>query len=270
MTEQDDQSDATPKNLATALVERVVDTLVEELIEVIDGLGGKINADQLRSVSNGFKVDAEEHGVLNDFITRLEKIEQSPDTDQLRKNTLDRILIGRVESLFPHKGELGQGRKILSRRALSGLLEIIKQAIGTDRLVPLAAICDRELSAQRGDGTDSVNWSAIHKNQQCNDAVDEMLALFAIFLIDKGNQINWLVEQINHRLTSADAYAYEGGNIETWQLDKNGAQLLLRGLYSIFLVALKRPDGRDKLTENFSEQEIEAVEGILMVLRGSA
>ena len=245
MKNKNDISDTESAVMVATLVASVVDSFVEELIEATEGVGGTIDSQQIQSIAGSFKETAESHSVLKECVERLVKHHRSADAESNREQALERVLIHRIEGVFPTKGDLGQGRQIVSRRALPGLFEAIKMLIGTDQFNTRAEVCNQVLASHRAQGKSTSDWAAIFKNQECDIAVDEVLTLFASHFEKLDDRVNWLIDQINERLAPADKFAYKGGGVSTWVMDKPTVQMILRGLFARFYLRLAEPDGRE-------------------------
>jgi len=266
------QDDTNPKNTPRAikLVTSVVDTFVTELLEVAEGLGGNISSEQIKNIAKGYADSPEGNDLIEVCKAILQKPDDSTEPALKRARPLERILVGRVEGLFPSRGELGKGRQILSRRGLPGLFHIIETLIGVDFFQEQSAICEKVLADFKTSNSNKVDWSKLHKNSECNNAVDMVLGLFAIHIEKMENRNNWIIEQINVRLADAEEYAYEGDLVSTWEIDNSSVQILLRGLYAHFLLKFAEPMGREDLGLQFGEESMVAVEKLLSSLRGAA
>jgi hypothetical protein len=270
MTDKNDKSDAETAELVDSLVVPVVDSFVEELVGIAEGLGGTIDCEQIRNVAESFKDDAKSNSVLKECVKRLAAHQKSVGAESNREQALERILVHRIEGVFPTKGDLGQGRQILSRRALPGLFEAIKLSIGTDQFDTRAKVCAQALASHRAEAKGDTDWSVMYKNQECNNAVDEVLSIFATNLERLDDHVKWMSDQINQRLAPPAEFAHEGDAVNTWRMDNIAAQMILRGLFARFFMKIAEPDGRDSLASQFGDAEITAVEGLLKSLRGSA
>jgi len=251
-------------------VASIVDALVDEIIAVSDGLGGSIDTAQIRNLADSYKDSPASKKALEKCIAQIKASLPQADPKSRRQRVLERVLIGRIEGLFPTTGDLGRGRQVVSRRALPGLFGTIKSLIGPDPFRERSEICDEILARHRADKGDRVDWAAIERSPECNRAVDEVLILFAVQFENRDDRVLWLSERINENLAAADEFLFEGGNVESWKMDKAGAQMLLRGLFASFLLKLSEPDGRSSLIEQFEEDGVTAMERLLESLRGRA
>jgi len=251
-------------------VSSIVDSLVDEIIAVSDGLGGSIDTAQIRNLADSYKDSPASKRAMEKCIAQIRANLPQADPKSRRQRVLERVLIGRIEGLFPTTGDLGRGRQIVSRRALPGLFGTIKSLIGPDPFQDRSQNCDAVLARHRADKDGPVDWAAIERSPECNRAVDEVLVLFAVQFESRDDRVLWLSERINGNLAEADEFLFEGGNVETWTMDKAGAQMLLRGLFASFLLKLSEPDGRPSLIEQFGEDDITAIERLLESLKGRA
>jgi len=251
-------------------VASIVDSLVDEIIAVSDGLGGSIDTAQIRNLAESYKESPASKKALEKCIAQIKASLPQADPKSRRQRVLERVLIGRIEGLFPTTGDLGRGRQIVSRRALPGLFGTIKSLIGPDRFQERSHVCDEVLTRHRAEKGDPVDWAAIERSPECNHCVDEALVLFAVQFEKREDRVLWLSERISEDLAAADEFLFEGGNVETWAMDKAAAQMLLRGLFASFLLKLAEPDGRHSLVERFDEEGVAAIERLLESLKGRA
>jgi len=262
-----DKTTSDDKSLEDA-VASIVDSLVDEIIAVSEGLGGSIDTAQIRNLAENYKDSPASKKALEKCVNQIRAALPQADPKSRRQRVLERVLIGRIEGLFPTTGDLGRGRQIVSRRALPGLFGTIKSLIGPDPFQDHRQTCDEVLARHRAEKDGPVDWAAIERNPECNGAVDEVLVMFAAQIVNRDDRVLWLSERINGNLADAGEFLFEGGNVETWSMDKAGAQMLLRGLFGSFLLKLSEPDGRSSLTEQFGEEGIGAIERLLESLRG--